>query len=514
MRVILTLSRRLAAAGAGAETRPSQLWAIMPTLHGTRFPLAFVLALLLLVAGSAGAEPSAPASGASARAFGITVSVPGQAGGGIASVSAPPDAVTFGPGFSYGANGEVTSGSVTASASASSSDATATATASSEITSLSLFGGEVTASRVVGRAHAVADSGEAAGDFEGATVEGLTVLGAGVGAGPGVRVPLGDWGYAVTLAQAGAPAGDSYRGSVTALQIVLTADHAGLPANTTISVGYAEATAKAPKLEEPTTTATPTTPTRPRPNPRERPSSEAPVAGEGKTVVPPIVRKPPPHIQARLTRGGYVFPVHGPVAYTDTFRAPRAVVGWHHGEDIFAPIGAPVLAVARGSLFSVGWNDIGGNRFWLKDTQGNEFYYAHLSAFTTLAVNGAQVNAGDVIGFVGNTGDAQTTPPHLHFEIHPVGMLALGYDGVINPNLVLDRWRRLEDIRLIPGSTLVPSVGGFSTAPAPGAYLLSSTDISSVSGLEPGSLRRALAEPVSAEESGPPASAEAPAGLP
>jgi murein DD-endopeptidase MepM/ murein hydrolase activator NlpD len=489
----------------------------MRTLHGTRFPLAFILALLLLVAGSAGAEPSAPASGASARAYGIVVSVPGQAGAGIASVSAPGDAVTFAPGFSYGANGEVTSGAITASASASSTDATASATGSSEVTSLSLFGGEVTASRVMGRAHAEADSGQGAGDFEGATVEGLTVLGAGVAAGPGVRVPLGDWGYAVTLAQAGAPSDASYRGSVTALQIVLTAEHAGLPANTTISVGYAEATATAPKLEEPTTTATPTqTTTRPRANPRERPSSEAPVAGEGKTTVPPIVRKPPPHIQARLTKGGYVFPVHGPVSYTDTFRAPRAVVGWHHGEDIFAPIGAPILAVARGTLFSVGWNDIGGNRFWLRDTQGNEFYYAHLSAFTTLAVNGAQVNAGDVIGFVGNTGDAQTTPPHLHFEIHPVGMLALGYDGVINPNLVLDRWRRLEDIRLIPGSTLVPSVGGFSTAPAPGAYLLSSTDISSVSGLEPGSLRRALAEPVSAErsETAAPASAEAPAGLP
>ena len=80
-----------------------------------------------------------------------------------------------------------------------------------------------------------------------------------------------------------------------------------------------------------------------------------------------------------------------------------------------------MLAVAGGTIFSVGWNDIGGNRLWLRDTKGNEFYYAHLSAFSTLAVNGAQVQAGDVIGFVGNTGDAAGTPPHLHFEIHPVG---------------------------------------------------------------------------------------------
>ena len=480
----------------------------MRSLVGTRLHLALVLALLLLVGGSAGAGSSAPASGASARAFGIAVAVPGQAGGGLASVAAPPDAVAFAPGYSYGSNGEVATGSITASASASTTDATATASASAEIVSVSLFGGEVTASRIVARARANADSGAAAGDFEGATVEGLAVGGAGVAAGPGARVALGDWGYAVTLAQGSAPDGDSYRGFVTALQVVLTAEHYGLPAGTTITVGQAEATATAPELPEPTTTEGTTTSATPKP--RKRPSSEAPTAGDGRTTIPPVARKPPPHVKARLTKGGYVFPVYGPASYTNTFGAARAVVGWHHGEDIFAPIGAPVLAVARGTLFSVGWNDIGGNRFWLRDTQGNEFYYAHLSAFTTLAVNGAQVQAGDVIGFVGNTGDAQTTPPHLHFEIHPLGLLSRGYDGVIDPNPWLDAWRRLTDIRLIPGSTLLPSVGGFSTAPAPGAYLLSSTDISSVSGLEPGSLRRALAEPVSAEEGGAAAGTGAP----
>jgi hypothetical protein len=230
------------------------------------------------------------------------------------------------------------------------------------------------------------------------------------------------------------------------------------------------------------------------------------------TVPPPVVRRPVPTIQPRLTRGGYVFPVYGPASYTNTFRAPRAVVGWHHGEDIFAPIGAPLLAVARGTVFSVGWNDVGGNRLWLRDLQGNEFYYAHLSAFSTLAVNGARVEAGDVLGFVGNSGDAQTTPPHLHFEIHPVGYLSLGYDGVIDPNPYLDAWRRLEDIRFVSGASWVPSVGQVSQAPAPGAYLLSSADISSASGLEPGSLRRAMAEPVSAEEGveAGPASSESP----
>jgi murein DD-endopeptidase MepM/ murein hydrolase activator NlpD len=162
-----------------------------------------------------------------------------------------------------------------------------------------------------------------------------------------------------------------------------------------------------------------------------------------------------------------------------------------------------VLAVARGTVFSVGWNDLGGNRLWLRDQQGNEFYYAHLSAFSPLAVNGAQVQAGDVLGFVGNSGDAETTPPHLHFEIHPVGLLGLGYDGVVPPYRYLIAWRRLEDVRFVAGAGWLPLLPGESGAPPPGAYLLSSTDISSASGLEPGSLRRALAEPVSIEVAPP-----------
>ena len=62
--------------------------------------------------------------------------------------------------------------------------------------------------------------------------------------------------------------------------------------------------------------------------------------------------------------GGYVFPVYGPASFGDTFGAPRGDVsgGWHHGEDIFAPLGTPLLAVADGTVFSVGWNDIGGWR--------------------------------------------------------------------------------------------------------------------------------------------------------
>ncbi|MBD0330730.1 MAG: M23 family metallopeptidase [Thermoleophilia bacterium] len=201
-----------------------------------------------------------------------------------------------------------------------------------------------------------------------------------------------------------------------------------------------------------------------------------------------------PKVVPKLTRGGYVFPVYGPASFGPSFGAPRAHVsgGWHHGVDIFAPLGAPVLAVADGTLFQVGWNNIGGNRLWLRDRVGNEFYYAHLSAYSPLAVDGAQVRAGDVIAFVGTTGDAEGTPPHLHFEFHPLELLHLGYDGVVDPYPYLLAWQRLQDVSFVGGSPLLSSIAPVSNAPTPGAYLLSSSDISTATGLAPASLARAL----------------------
>ncbi len=141
-----------------------------------------------------------------------------------------------------------------------------------------------------------------------------------------------------------------------------------------------------------------------------------------------------------LAGGGYVFPVAGEASFSDDFGVPRTTT-WHHGNDIFASLGTPLVAVADGSLFNVGWNDVGGNRLWLRDALGNEFYYAHLSDFTPLARDGAVVRAGDVIGFVGATGDAVGTSPHVHFEIHPSELSAQGYDGVVNPYPYLVAWR-------------------------------------------------------------------------
>src|SRR5262249_2778438 len=186
-------------------------------------------------------------------------------------------------------------------------------------------------------------------------------------------------------------------------------------------------------------------------------------------------------------------------SFSDGFGGRGSAVsgGGHRGADFFAPLGAPVLAVAPGTVFSVGWNTIGGNRLWVRDGQGNLFYYAHLSAFTPLAANGNKVNAGDVLGFVGNTGDAQGTPYHLHFEIHPVGLLGLGYDGAVDPTTYLTAWKHLQDVSFAGGSAWAPH-GAMGTAPKSGAILISASDISNADGLDPGSLQRAM-RPISGE---------------
>lgn len=165
-------------------------------------------------------------------------------------------------------------------------------------------------------------------------------------------------------------------------------------------------------------------------------------------------------------RAGGVFPVFGEAAtFTDDYAAARPGTGWHHGIDIYAPIGTPVLAVADGTIFSVGVNTLGGNRLWLRDAAGTTYYYAHLSAYVPGLADGVSVRAGQVIAFVGNTGQAITTPPHLHFEIHP------GDGDAINPFTTLRAWRG-EGSALVPAApAAVPQIAPV-TAPARGAVLV------------------------------------------
>jgi murein DD-endopeptidase MepM/ murein hydrolase activator NlpD len=126
---------------------------------------------------------------------------------------------------------------------------------------------------------------------------------------------------------------------------------------------------------------------------------------------------------------GFVFPVGTPHSFGDSFGAPRMLgtefAHAHQGTDIMAPMGTPLLACERGIVSKIGTDSLGGNKLWLKGESGTFYYYAHLSAFAEGLTNGAVVEAGSVIGYVGDTGNAQGGAPHLHFEIHPDGGAAV-----------------------------------------------------------------------------------------
>ena len=89
----------------------------------------------------------------------------------------------------------------------------------------------------------------------------------------------------------------------------------------------------------------------------------------------------------------------------------------HNGVDIFAPRGTPALAAAEGVVTRVNTTRLGGNVVWIRDARRSaRLYYAHLD--TQLVARGDRVRVGDTVGLVGNTGNAITTPPHLHFGVY------------------------------------------------------------------------------------------------
>jgi len=139
-------------------------------------------------------------------------------------------------------------------------------------------------------------------------------------------------------------------------------------------------------------------------------------------------------IQPELLRGGQftvtiekepslVFPVAGRTSRSilSFFGDPReAGRREHHGVDIFAPRGTPVVASAEAYVRQADTTPVGGRVLWLRDSEtGASLYYAHLHELLVQA--GARVNPGDTIGLVGNTGNARTTPPHLHFGLYVRG---------------------------------------------------------------------------------------------
>ena len=102
----------------------------------------------------------------------------------------------------------------------------------------------------------------------------------------------------------------------------------------------------------------------------------------------------------------------------------------HRGIDIFAPKGTGVVAVADGFISFIGEQPKGGQCIWLTTENGQSFYYAHLDRWAPGLYEGMEVRTGDLLGYVGNTGNAKTTPPHLHFGIND-------NDEMVNPYPIL-----------------------------------------------------------------------------
>ena len=119
-------------------------------------------------------------------------------------------------------------------------------------------------------------------------------------------------------------------------------------------------------------------------------------------------------------------------ALTDTWGGARSNGRRHEGIDIFAPRGTPIRATTRGVVLNVGPNTLGGRTVMVLGPGGQRHYYAHLDRYVPGLERGDWVNAGDVVGYVGDSGNARGTPPHLHYGIYTSG-------GAINPYPLLEQ---------------------------------------------------------------------------
>jgi len=117
----------------------------------------------------------------------------------------------------------------------------------------------------------------------------------------------------------------------------------------------------------------------------------------------------------------------------DTWQAPRSEDRLHEGQDIFAPRGTTVYSATAGYVVRIGDNRLGGRTVSIIGAGGRIYYYAHLDSYASGLAVGDHVTNETKIGYVGTTGNAQGTPPHLHFGVYTSS-------GAINPlPLLTDR---------------------------------------------------------------------------
>ena len=117
--------------------------------------------------------------------------------------------------------------------------------------------------------------------------------------------------------------------------------------------------------------------------------------------------------------------------FVDTWGGARSEGRTHEGVDIFAPRDTPIHATTRGIVVNVGPDRLGGRTVMILGPGGQRHYYAHLNRYPDLS-RGDWVEAGDVVGYVGDSGNAKGTPTHLHYGIYAAG-------GALNPYPLLKR---------------------------------------------------------------------------
>jgi murein DD-endopeptidase MepM/ murein hydrolase activator NlpD len=145
----------------------------------------------------------------------------------------------------------------------------------------------------------------------------------------------------------------------------------------------------------------------------QRARAAASSRSDSSSGLSPVTSNDSPQI---IVSGDWVCPVQGSVSFTSSFGEPRNG-HTHQGVDMFAATGTPLVAVVSGSLFFQS-DTLGGLAAYVTGGDGTTYYYAHLNDYVG---GGRSVSAGELIGHVGNTGDAQGGASHLHFEIRPGG---------------------------------------------------------------------------------------------
>jgi len=129
------------------------------------------------------------------------------------------------------------------------------------------------------------------------------------------------------------------------------------------------------------------------------------------------------------------FPVGGLARYRDDWMEPRytPTPHPHWGTDVFAARGTPVRAPTDGVVRFTN-EATGGKSAYVTSADKTFYYMTHLEGFNKRLRSGQRVIRGDVVGYVGSTGNASGGTPHLHFEVHPRG------GGPVNPKPYLDQW--------------------------------------------------------------------------